>query len=96
MNRYQLVIDSFMWEEGPRLRMYLKIFPSFSNDTFTFNTSEILQLMDEFATFSIPGDDTFGPYDLLNFTLLGPYKDGMSLELHVFHFKHQFCIYIVW
>ncbi|KAL9374563.1 hypothetical protein Peur_034183 [Populus x canadensis] len=75
MNRYQLVIDSFMWEEGPRLRMYLKIFPSFSNDTFTFNTSEILQLMDEFATFSIPGDDTFGPYDLLNFTLLGPYKD---------------------
>ncbi|KAJ6871655.1 hypothetical protein NC652_037115 [Populus alba x Populus x berolinensis] len=75
MNPYQLVIDSFMWEEGPRLRMYLKIFPSFSNDTYKFNTSEILQLMDEFATFSIPGDDTFGPYDLLNFTLLGPYKN---------------------
>ncbi|KAL9337121.1 hypothetical protein Peur_071609 [Populus x canadensis] len=74
MNPYQLVIDSFMWEEGPRLRMYLKIFPSFSNDTYKFNTSEILQLMEQFATFSIPGDDTFGPYDLLNFTLLGPYK----------------------
>jgi hypothetical protein len=92
MNPYQLVVDSFMWEEGPRLRMYLKIFPSFSNDTHKFNTSEILQLMDEFATFSFPSDDTFGPYDLLNFTLLGPYKNGMSLELHVFHFKHQFCI----
>ncbi|KAJ6865610.1 LRR receptor-like serine/threonine-protein kinase [Populus alba x Populus x berolinensis] len=86
MDPYQLVIDSFMWQEGPRLRMYLKIFPSFSNDTYKFNTSEILQLMDVFATFSIPGDDTFGPYDLLNFTLLGPYnnvilklpKSGMS------------------
>ncbi|KAI9380698.1 hypothetical protein POPTR_016G140101v4 [Populus trichocarpa] len=81
MNPYQLVVDSFMWEEGPRLRMYLKIFPSFSNDTHKFNTSEILQLMDEFATFSFPSDDTFGPYDLLNFTLLGPYKNVIFFKL---------------
>ena len=88
LNPYQLVIDSFIWEEGPRLRMYLKIFPPFSNDTHKFNTSDIQNLTDQFARFNIPGDDTFGPYDLLNFTLLGPYKDGTSLELHVFHFKH--------
>ncbi|KAJ6708481.1 LEUCINE-RICH REPEAT PROTEIN KINASE FAMILY PROTEIN [Salix viminalis] len=78
LNPYQLVIDSFIWDEGPRLRMYLKIFPPFSKDTSQFNTSDIQHLMDQFATFSLTGDDNFGPYDLLNFTLLGPYKNGMS------------------
>ncbi|KAJ6365850.1 hypothetical protein OIU76_030599 [Salix suchowensis] len=82
LDSYQLVIDSFIWEEGPRLRTYLKIFPSFSNDTYKFNTSVIQLLMDQFATFSIPGDDTFGPYDLLNFTLLGPYKDVQVIPKH--------------
>ncbi|CAK7343492.1 unnamed protein product [Dovyalis caffra] len=81
LNRYQLVIDSFIWQEGPRLRMYLKIFPSYSNVTSKFSTSEILQLTDQFATFSIPGDDTFGPYDLLNFTLLGPYANASKLPI---------------
>ncbi|KAB5561834.1 hypothetical protein DKX38_006791 [Salix brachista] len=75
LDSYQLAIDSFIWEEGPRLRMYLKIFPPFSNDTHKFNTSDIQNLTDQFARFNIPGDDNFGPYDLLNFTLLGPYKD---------------------
>ncbi|KAJ6365849.1 hypothetical protein OIU76_030598 [Salix suchowensis] len=75
LNPYQLVIDSFIWDEGPRLRMYLKIFPPFSKDTSQFNTSDIKHLMDRFATFSLTGDDNFGPYDLLNFTLLGPYKN---------------------
>ncbi|KAJ6395174.1 hypothetical protein OIU77_020437 [Salix suchowensis] len=42
-------------------------------DSYQLRYSKLL--MDQFATFSIPGDDTFGPYDLLNFTLLGPYKD---------------------
>ncbi|KAJ6699351.1 LEUCINE-RICH REPEAT PROTEIN KINASE FAMILY PROTEIN [Salix purpurea] len=28
LNPYQLAIDSYFWEEGPRLRMYLKLFPS--------------------------------------------------------------------
>ncbi|XP_057513677.1 probable LRR receptor-like serine/threonine-protein kinase At1g06840 [Actinidia eriantha] len=71
---YQLSIDSFEWQKGPRLRMYLKIFPQYSNDSSTFNISEIQRITDIFAKFLIPSNDTFGPYDLLNFTLLGPYS----------------------
>ena len=61
--------------------MYLKIFPQYSNDSNTLNISEIQRITDIFAKFSIPSNDTFGPYDLLNFTLLGPYSNGMSLKL---------------
>ncbi|KAG4156520.1 hypothetical protein ERO13_D02G002200v2, partial [Gossypium hirsutum] len=50
---YQLYIDTYVWEKGPRLRMYLKLFPS----------GHICIM------------DFFGPYELLNFTLLGPYAN---------------------
>ncbi|KAJ9693578.1 hypothetical protein PVL29_009502 [Vitis rotundifolia] len=72
---YQLHIDSFIWQKGPRLRMYLKFFPQYNNQSNTFNTSEIQRIRDLITTFTIPGDDIFGPYDLLNFTLVGPYSD---------------------
>ncbi|CAI9782339.1 unnamed protein product [Fraxinus pennsylvanica] len=72
---YQLFIDSLAWEEGPRLRMFLKFFPQLNNDSHTFNDSEIQRIADIFATFVIPGNDTFGPYDLLNFTVSGPYSN---------------------
>ncbi|KAJ4971662.1 hypothetical protein NE237_004761 [Protea cynaroides] len=68
---YQLVIDNFIWEEGPRLRMYLKLFPV----NYTFNTSEIERIKGMFTGFEIPDSNIFGPYELLNFTLLGPYKN---------------------
>lgn len=87
---YQLRIDSFIWQEGPRLRMYLKFFPQFNNQSNTFNTSEIQRIRDLISTFTIPGDDIFGPYDLLNFTLMGPYKDGMPPRLY-FH-VHKFLV----
>lgn len=70
---YQLFIDSCFWEEGPRLRMYLKLFPMVGNN-HTFNESEVLRIRDIFADWGFPGNDFFGPYELLNFTLLGPYS----------------------
>ncbi|KAL2500330.1 putative LRR receptor-like serine/threonine-protein kinase [Forsythia ovata] len=51
---YQLYIDSLAWEEGPRLNMFLKFFPQFTNDSHTFNNSEIQRIADIFATFAIP------------------------------------------
>lgn len=73
----QLSIDSFFWEEGPRLRMYLKLFPIYnSNRSHTFNMSEIQRIRGVFTSWHFPRTDFFGPYELLNFTLLGPYIDG--------------------
>ncbi|CAN1228286.1 Probable LRR receptor-like serine/threonine-protein kinase At5g37450, partial [Linum perenne] len=66
---HQLGVDSFVWEEGPRLRMYLKIFPPHNHTEF--NTSETMRVQNMFFNFEIVGDDIFGPYDLLNLTLRG-------------------------
>ncbi|KAK0585505.1 hypothetical protein LWI29_029571 [Acer saccharum] len=77
LDLYQLSIGSFIWQKGPRLRIYVKFFPQPSNSTNTFNKSEIQRLRDMIATFSLPPNDIFGPYQLLNFTLLGPYADAV-------------------
>ncbi|KAF6164783.1 hypothetical protein GIB67_011173 [Kingdonia uniflora] len=77
MDLYQLSIDSFKWEVGPRLRMYLKIFPMFNNRSSTFNESEVKRLDDIFTKWTLARSNLFGPYELLNFTLLGPYSNGM-------------------
>ncbi|XP_018475814.2 probable LRR receptor-like serine/threonine-protein kinase At1g06840 [Raphanus sativus] len=71
MEPYQLWIDSYQWEKGPRLRMHLKLFPQV---TRTFNTSEVVRIRGIFASWWFPGSDLFGPYELLNFTLQGPYS----------------------
>ncbi|XP_061954290.1 probable LRR receptor-like serine/threonine-protein kinase At1g06840 isoform X4 [Populus nigra] len=82
MSSYQLSIDSFFWEEGPRLRMYLKLFPPVNNVNSTrYNATEVKRLRDIFASWQFPPNDFFGPYDLLNFTLLGPYAQ-MNVESH--------------
>ncbi|KAJ6365852.1 hypothetical protein OIU76_030601 [Salix suchowensis] len=74
LNPYQLSIDSYFWEQGPRLRMHLKIFPPPNNmHSSTFNVSEVLRIRGIFTSWHFPGDDLFGPYELLNFTLVGPY-----------------------
>ncbi|KAK1272283.1 putative LRR receptor-like serine/threonine-protein kinase [Acorus gramineus] len=72
---YQLSIDSFIWEEGPRLRMYLKIFPP--RNVSKFNASEIRRIRRMFSGWNIEDNNIFGPYELLNFTLLGPYSTDM-------------------
>jgi hypothetical protein len=76
---YQLYLHSFAWESGPRVRMFLKLFPTnASNNSFEFNRSEVRRIMDKFTTWSIPDSDLFGPYELMNFTLSSVYIDGLS------------------
>ncbi|GAB4848934.1 hypothetical protein Ancab_003747 [Ancistrocladus abbreviatus] len=77
----QLDIDSFVWQEGPRLKMYLKLFPVFNvhaNNSHIFNASEVMRIWRMFTGWNIRDSKTFGPYELLNFTLLDPYKAGKS------------------
>ncbi|KAL9315162.1 hypothetical protein ACSQ67_016163 [Phaseolus vulgaris] len=76
LHLYQLSVDSVAWEKGPRLRMYLKLFPSY-NDSLSnvFNVSEVLRISSIFTSWRFPRTDFFGPYELLNFTLLGPYEN---------------------
>uniref|UniRef100_A0A0D9V760 non-specific serine/threonine protein kinase n=1 Tax=Leersia perrieri TaxID=77586 RepID=A0A0D9V760_9ORYZ len=68
---YQIYIERYIWEAGPRLNMHLKLFP---NNTSLFNTSEVLRLRHLLAAWEITLSDVFGPYELLNFTL-GSYAD---------------------
>lgn len=78
---YQLYLETFMWQEGKRVRMFLKLFPVYNaqNDSsHTFNRSEVLRIRSMFTGWLIPDNDIFGPYELLGFTLLDPYKDGKS------------------
>ncbi|KAM6587248.1 hypothetical protein CsatA_009853 [Cannabis sativa] len=79
----QLSIDSFFWEEGPRLQMYLKLFPLFNDSqSHTFNKSELHRIREQFTSWNFPRTDFFGPYELLNFTLLGPYEDELFISKH--------------
>ncbi|XP_022682574.1 probable LRR receptor-like serine/threonine-protein kinase At1g06840 isoform X2 [Setaria italica] len=68
---YQLYIERFMRETGPRLNTHLKLFP---NNTPLFNTAEVVRLRQVLAGWQITLSDVFGPYELLNFTL-GSYAD---------------------
>ncbi|PKA61797.1 putative LRR receptor-like serine/threonine-protein kinase [Apostasia shenzhenica] len=70
---YQVVLDSFMWTDGPRLRMNLKLFP---NNTNLFNDSEVVRIRGMFTGWVIPDSEIFGPYELLNFTL-GYYSEAI-------------------
>ena len=79
----QIVVDPFFWEEGPRIRLLVKVFPP-SNSSSLFNTSELDRVMNIFARFLFVSSDVFGPYDLLSFPLDGPYEKCMPLELHYF------------
>ncbi|KAG1338920.1 putative LRR receptor-like serine/threonine-protein kinase [Cocos nucifera] len=74
LSLYQLQIVSFLWEEGPRLKMYLKLFP---NNTSLFSASEVSRIQGMFTGWLIPDSDIFGPYELLNFTL-GSYGPVIS------------------
>ncbi|PON95107.1 GPCR kinase [Trema orientale] len=83
LNVSQLSIDSFFWEEGPRLQMYLKLFPVFRDShSSTFNKSEVQRIRAVFTSWKFPRTDFFGPYELLNFTLLGPYSDDVVTGAH--------------
>jgi hypothetical protein len=65
--------------------MYLKLFPvSVDNTTHhTFNQSEVIRLRDMFREWEINESDLFGPYELLDFVLLDPYKESKSQKLPI-------------
>ncbi|TQD95734.1 hypothetical protein C1H46_018678 [Malus baccata] len=76
LSLYQLSIDSFVWQEGPRLLMHMKFFPMFINPHLNlFNVSEVQRLRGTLTSWDVPPTDFFGPYELLKFTLLGPYSN---------------------
>ncbi|KAJ4719274.1 Protein kinase domain [Melia azedarach] len=83
LHLYQLDIASFRWQKGPRLRMYLKLFPVMNNShsSSVFSAREVQRIKSMFTGWSIPGSDIFGPYELLSFTLLDPYKDAFPNSL---------------
>ncbi|ONM36854.1 Leucine-rich repeat protein kinase family protein [Zea mays] len=68
---YQLYIERYIWEAGPRLNTHLKLFP---NNTNLFDMAEVVRLREVLAGWQITLLDVFGPYELLNFTL-GFYAD---------------------
>jgi hypothetical protein len=58
--------------------MYLKFFPVFgsnANNSFIFNRSEVRRIRGMFTGWNIRDEDLFGPYELMNFTLLDVYRD---------------------
>ncbi|GFP80515.1 probable LRR receptor-like serine/threonine-protein kinase at1g06840 [Phtheirospermum japonicum] len=84
INTSQLQIDSVAWQRGPRLRMYLKIFPRYINDSVrTFNRSEVRWIGEMFGGWRIPENVVFGPYEYLNFTLVGPYREAKRISIRV-------------
>lgn len=57
--------------------MYLKLFPKAgTKHSNTFSRNEVLRIQGIFTTWVFPGSDLFGPYELLNFTLVGPYANS--------------------
>ncbi|KOM28135.1 hypothetical protein LR48_Vigan503s001000 [Vigna angularis] len=71
LERYQLSISA--WEDGNRITMYLKLFPSYDSYLNMFNESEVSRIKTTFTSWGFPPNHFFGPYELLSFTLVGPY-----------------------
>ncbi|MED6196106.1 hypothetical protein PIB30_044166 [Stylosanthes scabra] len=71
----QLYINDYHWEEGPRLRMNLKVFPSTVDNTTNqkFNDSEYSRIRSKLTGWNVSDSDLFGPYELMN---LPPYTQG--------------------
>ncbi|XP_054819214.1 probable LRR receptor-like serine/threonine-protein kinase At1g06840 isoform X2 [Prosopis cineraria] len=72
----QVDIGTPEWQ-GLRLKMYLKLYPESIDSTSSrnFNESEVLRLYNMFSGWVVSDNEFFGPYELLNFTLLDLYKD---------------------
>ncbi|KAG5092477.1 hypothetical protein AAZX31_18G197800 [Glycine max] len=78
LDNYQLSINS--WEDGHRITMYLKLFPSYNDPGQLFNASEVYRIKTIFTSWLFPPNHFFGPYELLNFTLIGPYANAKDSE----------------
>ncbi|CAI9776538.1 unnamed protein product [Fraxinus pennsylvanica] len=70
-----LEIDSAEWQEGPRLRMYLKIYPVYvNNTTFKFNESEVTRIRSLFSGWNIPDSEML----IYEFMSNGTLRDHLS------------------
>ncbi|GKV09586.1 hypothetical protein SLEP1_g21064 [Rubroshorea leprosula] len=76
---YQLYIYSCAWQ-GPRLGMYLKLYPVYGHK---FNKSEVQRIRSLFIGLGFDNSNTFGPCELINFTLSDVYKDEFNPSLSV-------------
>ncbi|CAO2034677.1 unnamed protein product [Urochloa humidicola] len=74
----QLEVSAFTWSNGPRLMIYLKIFP---NNSLLFNKSEVLRITGMFTGWLIKESNLFGPYEV-------PYIDN-GLEYYDEKLSHQ-------
>ncbi|KAG7628376.1 Protein kinase-like domain superfamily [Arabidopsis thaliana x Arabidopsis arenosa] len=70
LETHQLAIDRLVDENRLRPRIYLKLVPK---GRITFNKSEVIRIRDRFMSWSFNKTDFFGPYELLDFPLQGPY-----------------------
>ncbi|OMP08585.1 hypothetical protein CCACVL1_01105 [Corchorus capsularis] len=78
LSPYQLFVRLYEWEQaGPRLWLYVKIFPPYSKYTGRFNQSEVIRITGLFATFQISPKDIYGPLELIEFPV-GPYTDVLQ------------------
>ncbi|VAH70439.1 unnamed protein product [Triticum turgidum subsp. durum] len=87
LNSYQLEVTTFMWEEGPRLKMTLKLFP---NNTILFNSREVERLRYMFTGWLIADSDIFGPYELINFNP-GWYEKKSQYRCHCWYCHRSIC-----
>jgi hypothetical protein len=74
--------------------MYLKIFPVFDENvknSHIFNGSEVRRIRKLFISWKIHDPDAFGPYEVLNFTLLDVYNDGLSQNPYLIYFVSEPC-----
>ncbi|XP_042017601.1 probable LRR receptor-like serine/threonine-protein kinase At1g06840 [Salvia splendens] len=76
MNLSQLEIQSAEWQDGPRIKMDLKVFPS-NVTSKKFNRSEVLWIREMFSGWRIPDNQVFGPYEFLSFTLSSSYDEDI-------------------
>ncbi|CAA7046249.1 unnamed protein product [Microthlaspi erraticum] len=77
LETHQLTIDRVFDENKLRLRMYLKLIPKGQR---IFNVSEVIRIRNRFMSWSFGRNDFFGPYELLDFPLEGPYENLLAKE----------------
>uniref|UniRef100_A0A1J3GQR3 non-specific serine/threonine protein kinase n=1 Tax=Noccaea caerulescens TaxID=107243 RepID=A0A1J3GQR3_NOCCA len=77
LETHQLAIDRVFDENKLRLRMYLKLIPKGKR---IFNVSEVIRIRNRFMSWSFDSTDFFGPYELLDFPLEGPYRDLLAKD----------------
>ncbi|KAG0602455.1 hypothetical protein M758_10G015700 [Ceratodon purpureus] len=64
LSQSQVVLQDYMWQQGPRLKMTIRLYPVGNN---TFNQSEFDRLYNSFSAWKIPDSPVFGPYELISF-----------------------------